>query len=98
MSVYVDDGKEPFRGMIMSHMCADTTDELLAMADKIGIARKWIQHKGTYREHFDVCQSKGKLAAGFGAELVSRRELVRRNLAKQHGQQDMRSLFAEELR
>jgi hypothetical protein len=95
VSVYVDDGKEPYRGMLMSHMCADTTEELLAMADRIGIARKWIQHPGTYREHFDVCQSKRSQAVSFGAELVSRRELVRRNWAKIGGP-SVPSLFSEQ--
>ena len=53
--VYVDDAKLKFGRMTMCHMVADTTAELLAMADTIGVARKWIQGAGTYREHFDVC-------------------------------------------
>lgn len=63
------------------------------MADRIGIARKWIQHPGTYREHFDVCQNKRKQAVSFGAEEVTGRELVRRNLAKLGRPEP--SLFAE---
>lgn len=82
MAVYVDDGKAPYRGMLMSHLCADTTEELLEMADRIKVARKWIQNPGTHREHFDICQSKRALAVGFGAEEVSARELARRNQAK----------------
>lgn len=54
MAVYVDDMKAPFGRMVMCHMLADTTNELLAMADKIGVARKWIQHPGTAKEHFDI--------------------------------------------
>lgn len=84
MAVYVDDGKYPYRGMLMCHMAADTTEELLAMADRIQVARKWIQHPGSYREHFDICQAKRALAVSFGAEEVTQRELVQRNLAKQH--------------
>jgi hypothetical protein len=38
MSVYVDDMGAPYRGMIMFHMIADSSAELLAMADKIGVA------------------------------------------------------------
>lgn len=67
MSVYVDDMNAPFGRMLMCHMIADTTEELLAMVDKIGVQRKWIQDKGTYREHFDIALSKKKLALSHGA-------------------------------
>jgi Protein of unknown function (DUF4031) len=82
MGVYVDDMKAPFRGMLMCHMSADSTEELLAMADKIKVARKWIQYPGTYREHFDICLSKRALAVSYGAEEVTQQKLARRNLAK----------------
>lgn len=65
--VYVDDMNAPFGRMVMCHMVADTKEELLAMADKIGVARKWIQKEGTEYEHFDICQSKKKLAIENGA-------------------------------
>lgn len=67
MAVYVDDMNAPFGGMLMCHLIADTTDELLAMADKIGVQRKWIQNAGTYREHFDIPLGKKKLALENGA-------------------------------
>tara|TARA_B100000315_G_C14590513_1_gene595501 strand:+ start:2834 stop:2959 length:126 start_codon:yes stop_codon:yes gene_type:complete len=35
--VYVDKVKRKFKRMIMSHMVADTVDELHRMADKIGL-------------------------------------------------------------
>lgn len=38
MSVYVDDMGATYRGMIMFHLIADSSEELLAMADKIGVA------------------------------------------------------------
>ena len=41
--VYVDDYNAPYGRMTMCHMMADTLEELHAMADKIGIARKWFQ-------------------------------------------------------
>lgn len=81
MPVYVDDMNTMplghYRGMHMCHMIADTTEELLAMADKISVQRKWIQNAGTRHEHFDICTSKKKLAVRqgaieieYGAELV----------------------------
>lgn len=71
MAVYVDDmylypiGQ--FRNMKMSHLVADTTDELLAMARKIGVNTKWIQYPDTPREHFDIALSKRTLAVQHGA-------------------------------
>lgn len=73
MPVYIDDAMLTFRGMKMSHMIADTSDELLSMADAIGVQRKWIQAEGTYREHFDICQSKRDLAIKHGAQPVTQR-------------------------
>ena len=43
MSVYVDDMEAGFGRMVMCHMWADTLDELLEMADAIGVQRKWLQ-------------------------------------------------------
>lgn len=74
MSVYVDDMKAKFGRMVMCHMIADTSDELLAMADKIGVNRKWIQYPGTFREHFDIALSKRALAVQHGAVEITWRE------------------------
>lgn len=63
-----------FRGMKMSHMVADTTKELLEMCDKIGVQRKWIQMKGTYNEHFDICLSKRAKAIKLGAKEIHFRD------------------------
>jgi len=82
VSVYVDTMRASFGRMVMSHMIADTTDELLAMADRIGVARRWLQHAGTPKEHFDVCMSKRDAAVKLGAKVVDGRDLVRIMRAK----------------
>lgn len=82
MSVYVDDMQAPFGRMRMSHMIADTQEELLGMADRIGVQRKWIQHKGQPKEHFDICLSKRKLAMRYGAQSITGRELAKLVLVK----------------
>lgn len=76
MSVYVDPPVHRFGRMLMCHMMADTSDELRAMADLIGVAQKWIQHEGEWHEHFDVCKSKRAAAVAAGAIEVTSRALV----------------------
>lgn len=76
MAVYVDDMRAGFGRMVMCHMVADTTDELLAMADKIGVQRKWLQNAGTPKEHFDIALSKRALAVKAGAVEVNKSGLV----------------------
>ena len=75
MSIYVDESRYVFGRMMMCHMIADTPQELLSMADTIGVARKWLQAGGTYREHFDICKSKRLAAIQKGAIELSTREL-----------------------
>lgn len=74
--VYIDDAKIAYGQMFMFHMIADTTEELIKMADKIRVSRKHIQNKGKYNEHFDICLSKKKLALEAGAKQITSRELV----------------------
>ena len=74
MTVYVDDMRAQFGRMVMCHMLADTTEELLSMADRIGVARRWIQHAGTPREHFDIALTKRALAVAAGAKEISWRD------------------------
>lgn len=71
MTVYVDDMHTTPMGrlgrMKMCHMVADTTAELLDMADRIGVQRRWLQAAGTPREHFDIALSKRAAAVAAGA-------------------------------
>ena len=76
MAVYVDSMAAAFGNMIMCHMWADTEDELLAMVDKIGVKRKWIQghptlsfgkHRNASWVHFDIAKGKRALAVRYGA-------------------------------
>lgn len=77
MSVYVDNMRAAYGRMKMCHMIADSTDELLAMADRIGVARRWLQKAGTPQEHFDIALSRRALAVEAGAIEVSMMELGR---------------------
>ena len=76
MTVYVDDMRAQYGQMVLCHMVADTHEELVAMAYKIGLDPRWIQHAGTPKEHFDISMSKRKLAVRSGAVEITRRELV----------------------
>ncbi|WP_321810124.1 DUF4031 domain-containing protein [Burkholderia sp. BCC1985] len=76
MTVYVDDMyRHPIgefktaSGRIykMSHLIADTSDELIAMVRAIDVNPKWIQHRGTRDEHFDIAISKRAAAIAAGA-------------------------------
>ncbi len=81
MAVYVDDVRHPFGNMVMCHLWADTLPELLAMVDRIGVARKWIQGhaelsigkaKNASWVHFDIALSKKALAIKAGAILTDK--------------------------
>jgi len=76
MTVYVDNEQIPYRRMKMCHMLADTEEELHAMADKIGVARRWHQFPGTVKSHYDICLSKRAYAVQLGAKEIDRDELV----------------------
>ena len=71
--------------MLMCHMIADSHEELLEMAGKIGVDRKWIQSEGTYREHFDICKAKRGIAIKNGAVEVTSRQLAEKLKQKKLG-------------
>lgn len=80
--VYVDRMRARMGRMVMCHMIADSTDELLTMADAIGVQRKWLQDRGTHREHFDVCVNKKNKALKLGARELSMKELAQKIIAR----------------
>lgn len=80
MPVYVDNMRANYGRMKMCHMVADSIAELLDMADKIGVDRKWFQL--TSHPHFDITLSKRALAIANGAVEVDRYGL--RDAMKRH--------------
>jgi hypothetical protein len=82
MAVYVDTMRAAFGRMVMCHMIADSREELDAMADRIGVQRKWIQHEGTHMEHYDVSLTKKAAAIRLGAVEIGMRELMLKCRAK----------------
>ena len=74
MTVYVDTARHPFRGYVMCHMMADTLEELHAMADRIGMERRWFQSppKASH-PHYDIPESKRARALSLGAREVCQR-------------------------
>lgn len=74
--VYVDDYLAPYGRMKLSHMMADTDEELEAMARKLGLKRRWKQSPRRH-PHYDVCMAKRRQAIKLGVVAVNCRELVR---------------------
>ena len=72
MTVYVDNMRAAYGRMVMCHMIADTEAELHAMADRIGVARRWYQG-----DHYDICLAKRALAVQAGAVELSQMDLGR---------------------
>lgn len=89
MTVYVDDMAANYGRMTMYHMMADTDEELHAMADKIGVARKWHQKAGTPHSHYDICKAMRAKAVRFGAIEIDRyglNAIIKRKRAVQTGE------------
>ena len=83
MSVYVDQlvsfggdsAPKCFRNKKSCHMYADTLEELHAMALRIGLKREWFQ-ADSHLNHYDLTESKRKLAIAAGAIEQDRRTAV----------------------
>lgn len=71
MTVYVDDVRHAYGRMVMCHMWADTLEELRAMADAIGVARRWLQGppKASW-VHYEVSLGAKAKAIKLGAVLT----------------------------
>lgn len=74
MSVYIDNYRAAYGRMKMSHMIADTLEELHAMAEKLEL-RRWFQDKASC-PHYDVCMSKREQAIQLGAIPVDKYAFV----------------------
>lgn len=80
MPVYVDDMQAAYGRMKMCHMLADSDAELHAMADKIGVSRKWWQSPlKTSGSHYDIALSKKVLAVAYGAQPITLRQAAAMN-------------------
>ena len=67
MTIYVDNMNAGYGRMKMCHMFADSDEELLEFAKKIGVQTKWHQYPGTIKSHFDICLRKKAKAIELGA-------------------------------
>ena len=83
MTVYVDDMRADYGRMVMCHLIADSDEELHAMADKIGVDRKWHQASPKHSSHYDIALSKRKLAVEAGAVEITWRQCGAMNTRRQ---------------
>jgi hypothetical protein len=74
--VYIGTREYKLDRMCMSHMAADSLDELHTMAEIIGVERRHFQDKPGL-PHYDICKQKKASAIKAGAMLVNDREIVR---------------------
>lgn len=74
MAVYVDTMRARYGRLVLCHMLADTLEELNRMADRIGVARRWLQTRPV--PHYDICLAKKKAALEAGAALIDRRAVA----------------------
>ncbi|MET3517832.1 hypothetical protein ABIC63_005637 [Pseudacidovorax sp. 1753] len=74
MTVYVDNMRAQLGRMVMCHMIADTDDELHAMADLIGVQRRWHQAPPRHDSHYDISLTKRAAAVAAGAVEITWRQ------------------------
>ena len=86
----VDDLRLPLGRMLMSHLIADSPEELRQAVDRLGLRRKYIQYPGTWKEHLDVSRSKRAQAIReLGARQVSAREMALMLQARREAEQEL---------
>lgn len=73
--VYVGTREYKYGRMIMSHMAADSLEELHEMAQSIGVAKKHFQNKKG-KPHYDICKQNKKKAIKLGAKEVDDRKII----------------------
>jgi hypothetical protein len=92
MTVYVDNARR-FRKAksghtyILSHMMADTADEMHAMALQLGLTRRYCQG-----DYYEVIQKQRRVALSLGAVELSEAELARRVGEQRRAAQEARQL------
>ena len=74
MTVYVDNMRAKVGRYVFCHMIADSEEELHAMADSIGVARKWYQSPPRHPSHYDIVLTKRALAVLNGAVEITWRQ------------------------
>jgi len=89
MSIYVDDARIPadVAGILArwSHLTADTRAELDAFAARLGLRPQWIQYPDSCLEHYDLTDSKRRLALRLGAIAITNGEAGHQVVAKRQG-------------
>ena len=87
MAVYVDDMHKTimgsYRTVQLCHMLADTDDELHAIADKIGMDRRWWQSpEKSSGSHYDIDTFRRALAVQRGAIEITLRQAAAMNMRR----------------
>jgi hypothetical protein len=59
------------------HLLADTSEELHAFAQQLGLRRAWCQHEGTDLEHYRLRWDQRRAALAAGARNAGPREFAR---------------------
>lgn len=79
MNVYVDSAIHTLRGRRMCHMFSPDLTELHAMADRIGMQRRWFQDPSIMPvswPHYDIDEVHRSLAINLGAVICDKYQTV----------------------